>query len=646
MDRIQLRRDSSARWAEINPILLEGEVGYEIDTKLRKIGDGVNRWNDLEYLKAEGISQETGNSQNITMSQDAITRELSELGSEVEKINNTISMQTIEPNQNFAYAPFRIVKGSKYDVLIKRLNDVDGTVQMRTSATKQTSGHIDTLENLPYGKKEASFSFIASEDANYIACYAALSGIEVSLTLDVTGIINEANSNKNEIKAESERAKSVEATINNSIKDINNNSNKYQLRNAISNLTTPNNIISAINWFFCDSMIVKNSKITIASFAPLTIGESIIGLWKYENAKLTLMEKITIEANVAGENIVIQELQNRTLDYDCFVSFTNTDNVTGCVGINTNIGNRLFVPKNGADEIGSVVDFTSTATSKGALCVRLTYNMPINNYPTDTTNLGILEVGPTKKYKTIQEAVNVANNGNTILVYPGVYDEQVQATSKTVHIVGIDKYSCILRDRSSNYYTPPLEIYTGSVCNMTIKETADVPTEGVENIEIPNTGLNAKNMAYCIHADWDYNIVSGNAKELVIDNCIMTNKNRPCIGAGLRENYWLKVRNCRMESGLSDEGKGRGAFYCHAAPDGQSSQYLELYNNVVDCFDGIAMTLRGYEGGTMNIIAYNNIINSEISGRDNSIVDENFGNGLVLLRRSFGNNVQILNGEN
>lgn len=85
MDRIQLRRDSSARWAEINPILLEGEVGYEIDTKLRKIGDGVNRWNDLEYLRAEGISQETGDSENVTMSQKAITRELTELGSNVEK---------------------------------------------------------------------------------------------------------------------------------------------------------------------------------------------------------------------------------------------------------------------------------------------------------------------------------------------------------------------------------------------------------------------------------------------------------------------------------------------------------------------------------------------------------------------------------
>lgn len=27
-DRIQQRRDTAARWAQFNPILLEGEVGY------------------------------------------------------------------------------------------------------------------------------------------------------------------------------------------------------------------------------------------------------------------------------------------------------------------------------------------------------------------------------------------------------------------------------------------------------------------------------------------------------------------------------------------------------------------------------------------------------------------------------------------
>ena len=49
-DRIQLRRDTSARWEEINPILLEGEVGYLLDDTSRyKIGDGATRWNDLPY---------------------------------------------------------------------------------------------------------------------------------------------------------------------------------------------------------------------------------------------------------------------------------------------------------------------------------------------------------------------------------------------------------------------------------------------------------------------------------------------------------------------------------------------------------------------------------------------------------------------
>ena len=83
MDRFQLRRDTAARWAEVNPILLEGEVGFETDTKRRKIGDGVHRWNVLEYLAAENIVQETGDSDKVVMSQKAVTEKLSELGSEV-----------------------------------------------------------------------------------------------------------------------------------------------------------------------------------------------------------------------------------------------------------------------------------------------------------------------------------------------------------------------------------------------------------------------------------------------------------------------------------------------------------------------------------------------------------------------------------
>lgn len=47
---IQLRRDSSADWTQVDPILSAGEIGYEDNTGRVKIGDGVTRWTRLPYL--------------------------------------------------------------------------------------------------------------------------------------------------------------------------------------------------------------------------------------------------------------------------------------------------------------------------------------------------------------------------------------------------------------------------------------------------------------------------------------------------------------------------------------------------------------------------------------------------------------------
>lgn len=46
---IQLRRDTKARWEQFNPVLEEGELGLETDTKQFKIGDGVNTFTNLPY---------------------------------------------------------------------------------------------------------------------------------------------------------------------------------------------------------------------------------------------------------------------------------------------------------------------------------------------------------------------------------------------------------------------------------------------------------------------------------------------------------------------------------------------------------------------------------------------------------------------
>jgi len=55
---IQLRRGTSAQWNSINPVLSEGEPGYETDTHILKIGDGKTAYVDLtEVVNVESCAQ-------------------------------------------------------------------------------------------------------------------------------------------------------------------------------------------------------------------------------------------------------------------------------------------------------------------------------------------------------------------------------------------------------------------------------------------------------------------------------------------------------------------------------------------------------------------------------------------------------------
>ena len=46
----KFKRANAALWTERNPILAQGEPGFEIDTGKLKIGNGSTHWNDLEYV--------------------------------------------------------------------------------------------------------------------------------------------------------------------------------------------------------------------------------------------------------------------------------------------------------------------------------------------------------------------------------------------------------------------------------------------------------------------------------------------------------------------------------------------------------------------------------------------------------------------
>lgn len=46
----QFKRGTAQRWIEVNPILEQGEPGFEYDTGKLKIGDGFTPWMALPYI--------------------------------------------------------------------------------------------------------------------------------------------------------------------------------------------------------------------------------------------------------------------------------------------------------------------------------------------------------------------------------------------------------------------------------------------------------------------------------------------------------------------------------------------------------------------------------------------------------------------
>lgn len=81
MDRIQFRRDTLDNWNSVNPILLEGEIGYVLDDpNLYKMGDGIHTWDQLSFRGFDGtIVQETGSNENAVMSQKATSDKFTEI---------------------------------------------------------------------------------------------------------------------------------------------------------------------------------------------------------------------------------------------------------------------------------------------------------------------------------------------------------------------------------------------------------------------------------------------------------------------------------------------------------------------------------------------------------------------------------------
>lgn len=178
--RIILRNDTSENFQSINPILLKGEIGLEIDTLRYKIGDGSTKWNDItsfkhisndEYLKLQKIIElvdkdELGKVNDVTVNGESVLGE-----DKVAKIiigDVTYSEETQEvSHETFTQSIIlhKISKTGKYSDLLEKPNVIDNLDSTSiTDILSANQGNVlkKMIQNIAQAKSFSTISDMVS----------------------------------------------------------------------------------------------------------------------------------------------------------------------------------------------------------------------------------------------------------------------------------------------------------------------------------------------------------------------------------------------------------------------------------------------------------------------------------------------------
>ncbi|MER2090999.1 MAG: hypothetical protein ABS920_14765 [Sporosarcina sp.] len=253
-----------------------------------------------------------------------------------------------------------------------------------------------------------------------------------------------------------------------------------------------------------------------------------------------------------------------------------------------------------------------------------------------------LIVNPKEKgcFQTINAAIKAAVDGDTIIVYPGVYIEHVRVLDKKINIVGIDKETCILKMQTGSYLEAPLEIAKGTVSNMTIYSERPVGLTPPEKT------------SYGVHIDWLESV----GETLTFNNCILKSDFNAGAGIGLRKDFVLTFKDCEFIT--TEPTNTNGACFFH------DSNNSTAYGRGDIIFDNCRMKSASSiaimpassgittNGNSVYMTFYNTIIWSDINGKTNGAVGVGrpvqgdgwrLYNNFYLTSDSFGNNNTLFN---
>ena len=293
------------------------------------------------------------------------------------------------------------------------------------------------------------------------------------------------------------------------------------------------------------------------------------------------------------------------------------------------------------------------------ICAAITYGIFIDPAETadvetaqataDSVKSNIVTVGENCDYATLQAAIDGCgdsiSNPVTILIYPGTYarfdtfETYGDARTRYISLIGVNRETCIVRDDSGEYLTPPANgRFVGLIKGLTIIATHDSP---------PATPENAKRKAYAIHLD------SGKCV-LLVDDCKLVSYQAPAAGIGLYQDSVVKFRNCDFYSHapVFDDSNdpndyqtnysylsNYGALFCHSnTADNVTNQNLILDNcrfYSTNSDKAVWVSKSGnFVNCEMNLTVINCMAISEAAGS----VKFSVGAGITLTPDSYGNN--------
>lgn len=270
-----------------------------------------------------------------------------------------------------------------------------------------------------------------------------------------------------------------------------------------------------------------------------------------------------------------------------------------------------------------------------------------------TSNASIpntLTVGAGMQYETIADAISAAKDDDTILIYPGIYNETTNAYSKRLHFKGVSKAHCIWTHSANDYDYPPLHMAKGSMENLTIHATWNGDTSLLRG--------------YCVHIDNN----NETDETLLFNNVDFISERGATVGIGMRGGFTLRFENCTFRA---TETALEGPVYNHTFESGKDddtgsdifkNQKVEYINCTiinetrVTANNAAAILLQSQEklDKCCEIKFINNTIIQPnttapkihmILWRDRRLTNTNYlgSSDFVLSNLSYGNNIDELN---